>query len=128
VRDVREVTGRALFIAGDIGPLGKRLLPDGPLSAEEAAEAFREQVSVLWEAGADLILFETFADLAEIEIGVCAARAVCDLPIVASMTFAEDGLTMTGYAPTQWRRGCARRAPMWWASTARSARRRCCRR
>lgn len=99
VRDVREVTGRAIFIAGDIGPLGKRLQPDGPLSVEEAAEAFREQVSVLWEAGADLILFETFADLAEIEIGVRAARAVCDLPIVASMTFAEDGLTMTGYAP-----------------------------
>ena len=55
--------------------------------------------SVLWEAGADLILFETFTDLHEIEIGVRAARAVCDLPIVASMTFAEDGLTMTGYAP-----------------------------
>lgn len=99
VRDVREVTGRALFIAGDVGPLGKRLQPDGPLSADDVADAFREQVSVLWEAGADLILFETFTDLHEIEIGVRAARAVCDLPIVASMTFAEDGLTMTGYAP-----------------------------
>ncbi|MBE2237205.1 MAG: bifunctional homocysteine S-methyltransferase/methylenetetrahydrofolate reductase [Caldilineaceae bacterium] len=99
VRDVREVTGRALFIAGDVGPLGKRLQPDGPLTANDVADAFHEQVSVLWEAGADLILFETFTDLSEIEIGVRAARAVCDLPIVASMTFAEDGLTMTGYAP-----------------------------
>ena len=99
VRDVREVTGRALFIAGDIGPLGKRLQPDGPLTPDAAAEAFREQVSVLWEAGADVILFETFTDLNEIEIGVRTARTVCDLPIVASMTFAEDGLTMTGYAP-----------------------------
>jgi hypothetical protein len=52
---------------------------------------------VLWEAGADLLLFETFVDLDEIEIGVQVARQVCDLPIVASMTFAEDGLTMTGY-------------------------------
>jgi homocysteine S-methyltransferase len=99
VRDVREVTGRALFIAGDVGPLGKRLQPDGPLSIEEAAAAFREQVSVLWEAGVDLLLFETFTDLNEIELGVREARSVCDLPIVASMTFAEDGLTMTGYAP-----------------------------
>jgi homocysteine S-methyltransferase len=99
VRDVREVTGRALFIAGDIGPLGKRLQPDGPLTPDAAAEAFHEQVSVLWEAGADLLLFETFTDLNEIEIGVRTARIVCDLPIVASMTFAEDGLTMTGYAP-----------------------------
>jgi methionine synthase I (cobalamin-dependent) len=74
VRDVREVTGRALFIAGDIGPLGKRLQPDGPLTRRGGAEAFREQVSVLWEAGADLILFETFTDLNEIEIGVRTAR------------------------------------------------------
>lgn len=99
VRDVREVIGRALFIAGDIGPLGKRLQPDGPLTEQEARDAFREQVSVLWEAGADLILFETFVDLNELEIGVQVARQVCDLPIVASMTFAEDGLTVTGLDP-----------------------------
>ena len=101
VRDVREVTGRALFIAGDIGPLGKRLQPDGPLTPDAATEAFREQVSVLWEAGVDLLLFETFVHLRELEIAVRVAREVCDLPIVASMTFAEDGLTMTGHAPDE---------------------------
>lgn len=99
VRDVREVTGRALFIAGDIGPLGGRLAPDGPLSAQEARSAFAEQVEVLWEAGADLLLFETFQDVAELEIGIQAARAVCDLPIVASMTFGQDGLTGGGHSP-----------------------------
>ena len=41
----------------------------------EAREAFREQISVLWEAGADLLLFETFVDLAELEIAVQVARA-----------------------------------------------------
>ncbi len=96
-RDVREVAGRALFIAGDVGPLGKRLAPDGPLSAEDAHTAFREQVAVLWEAGADLLLFETFTSLDELEIAVQAARAVCDLPIVASMSFAQDGLTADGH-------------------------------
>jgi homocysteine S-methyltransferase len=90
VRDVREVAGRAIFIAGNVGPLGKRLSPDGPLAEEEAEAAFREQVAVLWEAGADLILFETFTALAELEVAVRAARAVCDLPIVASMTFGRD--------------------------------------
>ncbi|HRI57977.1 MAG TPA: homocysteine S-methyltransferase family protein, partial [Anaerolineae bacterium] len=60
VRDVREVTGRAIFIAGDVGPLGKRLQPEGPLTPAEADAAFREQIAVLWEAGADLLLFETF--------------------------------------------------------------------
>ncbi len=101
VRDVREVTGRSLFIAGDVGPLGKRLQPDGPLSPAEAREAFREQVSVLWEAGADLLLFETFVHVAELEIAIQVAREVCDLPIVASMTFAEDGLTMSGHTPAE---------------------------
>ena len=96
LRDVREVTGRPIFIAGNVGPLGRRLQPDGALTEQEAREVFREQISVLWEAGADLILFETFVDLDELEIGVQVAREICDLPIVASMTFAQDGLTVDG--------------------------------
>ncbi|MGL4649709.1 MAG: homocysteine S-methyltransferase family protein, partial [Caldilineaceae bacterium] len=100
-RDVREVAGRALFIAGDAGPLGKRLAPDGPIDPHEARDAFREQVVVLWEAGADLLLFETFTSLDELEIAVLAARDVCDLPIIASMTFAQDGLTADGHHPNE---------------------------
>jgi homocysteine S-methyltransferase len=98
-RDVREISGRALFIAGDLGPLGRRLQPAGPLAELEVREAFHEQIGVLWEAGADFLLFETFADLVELEIAVEVARQVCDLPIVASMTFAEDGLTVDGLTP-----------------------------
>jgi methionine synthase I (cobalamin-dependent)/5,10-methylenetetrahydrofolate reductase len=99
VRDVREVAGRSLFIAGAVGPLGKRLLPYGSLRTEEAQAAFREQISVLWEAGADLLLLETFASLEELEIAVHAARSVCDLPIVASMSYAQDGLAQDGASP-----------------------------
>jgi homocysteine S-methyltransferase len=99
VRDVREVTGKPIFIAGAIGPLGKRLQPNGSLGEQEVRDAFREQIGILWEAGADLLLFETFVDLDELEIAVQVARQVCDLPVVASMTFAEDGLTITGLSP-----------------------------
>lgn len=99
VRDVREVAGRAIFIAGDIGPLGKRLQPLGSLTNQEAYEAFREQISVLWEAGADFLLFETFTDLEELKVAVQAARDLCDLPIVASMSYAQDGLTGAGLSP-----------------------------
>jgi homocysteine S-methyltransferase len=99
LRDVREVAGRSIFIAGDIGPLGKRLQPAGELSHEEAREAYREQINVLWEAGVDLLLFETFTSLEELEIGVGVAREVCDLPIVASMSFKEDGDTNDGFSP-----------------------------
>jgi homocysteine S-methyltransferase len=99
VRDVREIAGRALFIAGNVGPLGKRLQPLGPLTANEAADAFREQISVLWEAGADFLLFETFNNLDELLIAVRVAKEICDLPLVASMTYAQDGLTLTGLSP-----------------------------
>ncbi len=99
VRDVREVVGRGIFIAGDVGPLGKRLAPYGPVTVEEAKAAFQEQIAVLWEAGADLILFETFSEIAELEIAVAAAKAVCDLPIVASMTYNQDGRTGSGMTP-----------------------------
>lgn len=99
VRDVREVAGRALFIAGDVGPLGKRLAPDGPLTPAEADAIFREQIGVLWEAGADLLLFETFTALEEMEIAIRAARSLCDLPIVASLTYAQDGYTTDGFTP-----------------------------
>lgn len=99
LRDVREVAGRAIFIAGDIGPLGKRLQPQGLISPQEAREVFREQIAVLWEAGADFLLFETFSNLAELEIAVQVAKETCDLPIVASMTYAQDGLTLSGQSP-----------------------------
>lgn len=101
LRDVREVSGRALFIAGDVGPLGKRIAPHGPIGVDEAHAAFREQISVLWEAGADLLLFETFSDVAELVLAVETAKALCDLPVVASMTFAEDGRTPGGRTPDE---------------------------
>jgi homocysteine S-methyltransferase len=96
VRDVREVSGRALFIAGNVGPVGRRVEWENPVERAAVAEAFREQIEVLWEAGADLLLFETFSDVQELEIGVAVAKGLCDLPIVASMTYAGDGLTLAG--------------------------------
>ena len=93
VRDVREVAGRGIFIAGDIGSLGERIEPHGVLSEEEASSIYREQISALWEAGVDLLLFETFNSIIELSLAVRVARELCDLPIAASMTFAEDGIS-----------------------------------
>ena len=96
VRDVREVSGRSLFIAGDIGPVGKRVDWNSIVERGAVTEAFREQIGVLWEAGADLLLMETFSDVMELETAVRVAKELCDLPIVASMTFVGDGLTLAG--------------------------------
>lgn len=99
VRDVREIAGRALFIAGNVGPVGMRIDWTNPVERKAVEDTFREQIEVLWEAGADLLLFETFSDAAELETAVRAAQALCDLPIVASMTYAEDGRTLAGDKP-----------------------------
>lgn len=95
----RAADGRAL-IAADIGPTGGVLAPLGELDPEVARTAFEEQVSILAEGGVDLIVCETFMDLAEAQLAVRAAAAA-GLPVVASMAFGESGRTMMGVTPEQ---------------------------
>ena len=88
-----------VLIAGDVGPLGVRLAPFGRIKATEARAAFAEQIIALVEAGVDLLVLETFTDLHEIREAIAAAREVCDLPIVATMTFTRDDRTVLGDEP-----------------------------
>jgi methionine synthase I (cobalamin-dependent)/5,10-methylenetetrahydrofolate reductase len=93
--------GRDAYIAGAVGPLGVNLAPLGSLSADQAYAVFREQITALAEAGAHLLILETFSDLTEIALALRAARDVCDLPIVALMTFNRDQRTLMGITPQQ---------------------------
>jgi len=95
-----------IFVAGDVGPLGVRIAPYGRVSLEEARSAFAEQITALAEAGADLIVIETVSDLYEIKEAVRAAREVAEklgieLPVVSSMTFTRDDVTMLGDNPVK---------------------------
>ena len=92
---------REVLVAGDVGPLGVRIAPFGRVQAEEAREAFAEQIQALSEAGVDLIVIETMSDLYEIREAIKAARQVCDLPVVASVTFTRDDRTLLGDDPTK---------------------------
>jgi homocysteine S-methyltransferase len=100
-RDVRESTGRDVWVLGSIGPSGKYLAPLGTLSAADAREAFREQAEALLEGGVDGFVAETFSDLTEIALAVEAVRSVTDLPIVAQMAFTDEGVTFTGHSPEE---------------------------
>jgi methionine synthase / methylenetetrahydrofolate reductase(NADPH) len=95
-RRVALASFKDMLVAGDVGPLGVRLAPFGRVQPEQARQAFAEQIAALAEAGADLLIIETFSDLAEIQQAIAAARQVCDLPLVASMTFTRDDLTLLG--------------------------------
>jgi homocysteine S-methyltransferase len=88
-----------VWVAGDVGPLGVRLVPFGRVQKDQAQRAFAEQIRALAEAGADLIVIETLSDLQETLAAVRAAHEVCELPVVASMTFTRDDRTLLGDAP-----------------------------
>jgi homocysteine S-methyltransferase len=97
-RRVVDASFREVFVAGSVGPLGARLAPLGRLSSAEAHDVFQEQISALLAAGVDLLLFETFADLRELREAISAAREVStDIPIVAQVTFTQDGRTPLGF-------------------------------
>src|SRR5262245_8412241 len=94
-----EADGRVL-VAGAVGPLGARIEPYGPTSAEEARQIFREQMEGLAEGGVDLFLLETFSDLHELHEALLAAREVnASLPVIAQMTIGADGHTPYGASP-----------------------------
>ncbi|HEY1658840.1 MAG TPA: bifunctional homocysteine S-methyltransferase/methylenetetrahydrofolate reductase [Candidatus Sulfotelmatobacter sp.] len=89
-----------VWVAGSVGPLGTRIEPLGKTSFEEARQAFREQISVLAEAGVDLLILETFGYLEELHQAVQAAKEVAaGLPLVVQVTIDEDGNCLDGSDP-----------------------------
>jgi len=88
-REARDVSGRDVFIAGSIGPLG-----DG--ADETRWPQYAELARLLEGRGADLFMLETFYDLADLETAVRAVRSVSQLPIVALLTFDADRQTLAG--------------------------------
>jgi methionine synthase I (cobalamin-dependent) len=89
-RQARETTGKDVFVAGSIGPLGQAA------TSRVRRQLFAEQAGVLEGRGADLFMVETFYDLEEVVDAVEAVRSVSSLPIVALMTFDEGAETLAG--------------------------------
>lgn len=93
----KAIAGRKdKFIALDVAPCGKVLAPAGDLSFEDAVDIFAEIVTAGEKAGADYIHFETFTDLYELKAAIIAAKENSKLPIVATMSFEENGNTFFG--------------------------------
>ena len=95
-REAREESGQPVFIAGAVGPSGQPLQAPDEHRLSEVRAIFREQIEALLEAGADLLILETFSSLAELRQAILAAQEVGGLPIVAQMSFYEDGHTLSG--------------------------------
>src|SRR5436305_182059 len=100
-REAREVSGQPVFVAGAVGPTGRPLQAPDEHRLSELRAIFREQIEALLEGGADLLILETFSSLAELRQAVLAAQEAGGVPIVAQMSFYEDGHTLSGQSPAR---------------------------
>ncbi len=91
----KAAQGKAL-VAGDITMTGRQLIPMGDMDFEELITVYKEQIGLLYEAGADLLVVETMMSLQETRAALIAAKEVCDLPVMATLTFESDGRTLYG--------------------------------
>lgn len=87
--------GRAL-VAADITMTGEQLAPMGTMDFETLILVYKEQITAVAQAGADLIVVETMMSLQESRAALIAAGEVCDLPVMVTMTFESDGKTLYG--------------------------------
>ncbi|MCM1106344.1 MAG: homocysteine S-methyltransferase family protein [Blautia sp.] len=95
----KSAAGERALVAGDMTMTGQQLFPLGELMFEELVAVYKEQAQVLVEAGVDLFAVETMMSLQESRAAVFAIREVCDLPIMVTLTYNEDGRTLFGTPP-----------------------------
>ena len=95
----KKVAGENGYVAGDMTMTGEQLYPMGTLQFEELVDVYKEQAKYLVEAGVDVFFIETMMSLAEARACLLAIKETCDLPVMVSMTYGEDGRTLYGTDP-----------------------------
>jgi len=89
-------TDRKVYVAGDLTMTGEQLKPMGKMEPETLIDIYKEQIRCLIDAGVDMLVVETMMSLAETRAALIAAKEICDLPVMVSMTFENDGRTLYG--------------------------------
>src|SRR5215468_513451 len=97
-REARDAAAREVLIAGSIGPLGLGVQARHP-EPDEIVSTFFEQAQALEERGIDLFILETFTYIEEILLAIDAIRSFSGMPIIASLTYAEDGRAYGDLSP-----------------------------
>lgn len=100
-RQAADASTRQVFVAGSMGPSARPMAPLGTITPEEVREAFAQQAEALVAGGADVLILETFTDLAELLEAVRGAQQVTTVPLIAQMTFTQEGKTLLGHAPRE---------------------------
>jgi methionine synthase / methylenetetrahydrofolate reductase(NADPH) len=97
-REAREAATREVLIAGSIGPLGIGVQARHPVP-EMILSIFHEQALALEERGVDFFILETFSYVDELMLAIDAIRSFSNLPIVAQLTYSEEGTTYGDVRP-----------------------------
>jgi methionine synthase I (cobalamin-dependent)/5,10-methylenetetrahydrofolate reductase len=99
-REAREAAACEVLIGGSIGPLGLGVQARHP-EPEEIVSFFLEQAQALEERGVDLFILETFTYIEEILHAIDAIRSFSGLPIIAQLTYAEEGTAYGDLRPSE---------------------------
>ena len=96
VRLVKDaLKGRGAKVAMAAGPLTALMEPYGDMTEEEAGEIFYNMLAAGMKEGPDLILLQTFMDLAMLRVAAEQAKK-CGVPVFCCLTFEKRGKTMMG--------------------------------
>ncbi len=91
--------GAEVWVAGAVGPTGEGSAVITDSVASEIQKALDQQVACLVEEGIDALVFETFHHLPEMLIALDIAHRRFSGPIIAQMSFEEDGRLRDGTTP-----------------------------
>lgn len=98
-REAAQRAGHPVLVAGSVGPAvsapAVRRVPAGA-----RADTLREQIAALGD-WVDLLILETFGDLESLVQAIEVAASESDLPVIAQLTFGDDGRTLRGEDPAE---------------------------
>lgn len=98
--EMTDKLGRKCYVGLDIAPIGRLMEPAGDMVFDEAVALFKEQAEAGVNAGADLVVCETFTDIYELKAAIIAVREVSEeIPLFCSVSFESDGRMLMGTDP-----------------------------
>ena len=86
------------YVFFDLGPIGQLVEPLGTLKFDEAYDIFKEVVLIAKDL-VDGFALETFTDIYELKAAVLAVKENSDKYCFATMSFEENGRSLTGATP-----------------------------
>lgn len=92
-------SNRKIYVAADITMTGEMVAPNGKLSFEELVNVYKEQMEYILSEGVDLFVIETMMSLQECRAALLAAKEICDIPVMVSLTFQDNNRTLYGTDP-----------------------------